>query len=269
MWERLDMRRQLRQLAVLTVMGAAAVGCGNSGPREFGKEDVTALRTMTQQFQDAYNAKDSAKVADFFAGAGALMPPNSSAVRGSDSIKGYYDIRFGEGATDLKLDPTTVNGAGSLAYLSGTYSFRNTPDGGPETRDRWQVPVDRAVVPRQHVEVRAADVEQRPASAGAAGARDQEGREEVGGATAGGAGLPPSSLSRPSRPRPDRSLRFLPGRNSRRVLRQVLLVVVLGEVEGPCPGDLGGDAAVARLGQPRLEARAALLGGALLSGVVQ
>ncbi len=136
MWERLEMRRQLRQLAVLAVMGAAAVGCGNSGPREFGKEDVATLRKMTQEFQDAYNAKDSAKVADFFSGGGALMPPNSSAVRGSDSIKGYYDIRFGEGATDLKLDPTTVNGAGSLAYLSGTYSFRNTPDGGPETRDR-------------------------------------------------------------------------------------------------------------------------------------
>jgi ketosteroid isomerase-like protein len=136
MWEKLDMRRQLKRLAVLAVMGAAAVACGNSVPREFGKEDVAALRTMTQQFQDAYNAKDSAKVAGYFSGAGALMPPNSSAVRGSDAIKGYYDIRFSEGATDLKLDPTTVNGSGSLAYLKGTYSFRNTPEGGPETRDR-------------------------------------------------------------------------------------------------------------------------------------
>ena len=130
------MRRQLSNLAVLAVMGAAAVACGSSGPREFGKEDGAALRKMTQEFQDAYNAKDSARVAQCFSGSGALMPPNSSAVRGSDAIKGYYDLRFGEGATDLKLDPTTVNGAGTLAYMAGTYSFRNAPDGGPETRDR-------------------------------------------------------------------------------------------------------------------------------------
>ncbi len=130
------MQRQLRNLAVLAVMGAAAVGCGNGGPREFGKEDVTTIRKMTQDFQDAYNAKDSTKLAQFFGGSGAVMPPNSSVVRGSDAIKGYYDIRFGEGATDLKLDATTVNGQGSIAYLSGTYSLRNAPEGGPETRDR-------------------------------------------------------------------------------------------------------------------------------------
>ena len=130
------MRRQLRHLVVLAVMGAAALGCGNTGPREFGKEDADAIRKMTQDFQDAYNAKDSAKLAQFFSGSGAVMPPNSSAVRGQDAIKGYYDVRFGEGATDLKLDTASINGQGSLAYLSGTYSFRNAPQGGPETRDR-------------------------------------------------------------------------------------------------------------------------------------
>jgi len=91
---------------------------------------------MTQDFQAAYNAKDAAKAAGFFSGAGVLMPPNSSAVRGSDAIQGYYEVRFGEGATDLDIQPTEVNGQGSIAYMSGTYSFRNVPEGGPETRDR-------------------------------------------------------------------------------------------------------------------------------------
>src|SRR5512139_153235 len=45
------------------------------------------------------------------------------------------------------------------------------------------------------------------------------------------------------------------------VLRQVLLVVVLGEVERAGRHDLGGDVAVAALPQPRREGRPRLLGG--------
>ena len=51
------------------------------------------------------------------------------------------------------------------------------------------------------------------------------------------------------------------------VLRQVLLVVVLGVVEGGRRGDLGGDRPVAVPSQLGLEARAAGLGGGQLGGV--
>jgi ketosteroid isomerase-like protein len=129
------MRRELCSLAIIGVLGAL-LACGGSGPREFGRTDTDAIRKMTQDFQAAYNAKDAAKLATFFSGAGVLMPPNSSAVRGPDAIRGYYEVRFGEGATDLNLQPNEINGQGSIAYMSGTYSFRNAPEGGPDTRDR-------------------------------------------------------------------------------------------------------------------------------------
>ena len=193
------MRRQLSNLAVLAVMGAAAVACGSSGPREFGKEDGAALRKMTQEFQDAYNAKDSARVAQCFSGFGwrpCRPTPRPCGVR--SAIKGYYDLRFGEGATDLKLDPTTVNGAGTLAYMAGTYSFRNAPTAGPKPATVASSCGLRGCSPRQRLAVRGADVEQRPAAAGARAPGREEGRQEVGGQTGGRRRPSPSRLSRPS-----------------------------------------------------------------------
>jgi ketosteroid isomerase-like protein len=65
-----------------------------------------------------------------------LFPPNRSALRGADPIRGYYRTRFAEGATDLVVDLKDIAGSGTLAYASGTYSFRNRPESGIETRDR-------------------------------------------------------------------------------------------------------------------------------------
>ena len=133
------MRRQgWMGVMAVALVGALLAGCGGGGSqqREFGKTDVETLRKMHEDFEAAYNAKDAAKLVTFFPGAGVLMPPNSSTVRGPDAIKGYYEVRFGEGATDLQLEPAEINGQGSLAYMDGTYSFRNAPEGKPETRDR-------------------------------------------------------------------------------------------------------------------------------------
>lgn len=123
--------------STVAVAAALLAACGGgSTERPFGREDVAAIRQLIDGFVAAYNAKDADKAVSYFSGAATLMPPNSSAVHGPESIKGYYEIRFGQGATDLQVEPGEIQGSGTLAYIVGTYSLRLASEGGPETRDR-------------------------------------------------------------------------------------------------------------------------------------
>lgn len=129
----------LGRVVAVAVVSLALVGCGGGGaaPAEFGKEDAEALKKTVQDFSAAYNTKDAAKTASFFAGSATVMPPNSSTVRGQDSIKGYYDARFGEGGQGLALELKDFGGVGNLAFMSGNYEVKVVPPGGgEEKRDR-------------------------------------------------------------------------------------------------------------------------------------
>jgi uncharacterized protein (TIGR02246 family) len=120
----------------LAVMVSSACSGGAQGP-EFTRADGEAIRKQIQEFASAWNAKDTAKVVEYFTANGVVMPPNASTVRGHDSIRGYYDARFGGGGSDLVLEPKDVGGFGTIAYISGTFSSRTAPpDGKPATRDR-------------------------------------------------------------------------------------------------------------------------------------
>ena len=65
------------------------------------------------------------------------MPPNSSTLRGEESIQGFFKERFAEGATELTLEVRDLNGLVTNAILTGSFSVRLVPpDGKPESRDR-------------------------------------------------------------------------------------------------------------------------------------
>jgi uncharacterized protein (TIGR02246 family) len=132
---------QLPRLMAVVVLGLTLAGCsGNGGaqPQEFTKEDNAAVRQLVTDFLAAYNAKDPVKASSFFPGGGVLMPPNSSTLRGEESIRGFYKERFAEGATELTFEPRDLNGVGTTAIMTGSFSVRVvSPDGKqPETRDR-------------------------------------------------------------------------------------------------------------------------------------
>jgi ketosteroid isomerase-like protein len=128
------MRGHFGIVAVLTVL---LVGCsGPSGPT-FTREDGDAIKAILSNYLTAYNKGDSEAIGAFYSGNSTMFPPNSSSIRGNDSIKSYFDIRFKrDGATDLRVDSIATQGEGNLAIVTGTYSLRNVPAGGPETRDR-------------------------------------------------------------------------------------------------------------------------------------
>ena len=126
------------------MMAAAALvvalaACSAPAQHEFGKPDRDNITKLVQDFTTAYNAKDAAKITTLFTGGAGLMPPNASTVRGTDSIRDYFVGRFAQGATDLLIEPKDIAGSGTLAYISGTYSLKLAPVGGPERKDRGKL----------------------------------------------------------------------------------------------------------------------------------
>ena len=128
--------RACSSVLVASVFGLLLAACSAPAPREFGRPEIESINKQIQEFITAYNAKDAAKVASLFTGGAMVMPPNASTVQGSQSIQEYYVRRFGEGASDLSLEPTNVQGAGPLAYASGNYRLKMAPPGGPVRPDR-------------------------------------------------------------------------------------------------------------------------------------
>ena len=120
--------------AIVVALGLAA--CSAPVAREFGKTDIDSINQMFQEFITTYNAKDATKLVTFFMPGGVVLPPNASAVRGTENVREYYVRRFARGASDLKLEPRDIAGSGSLAFANGDYSLNMAPPDGPVRRDR-------------------------------------------------------------------------------------------------------------------------------------
>jgi len=65
-----------------------------------------------------------------------VMPPNESLSRGRNFVEQYYTSRFGEGASELALQPNEIKGSGTLAVAMGDYRLTLAPPQGPRRRDR-------------------------------------------------------------------------------------------------------------------------------------
>ena len=120
--------------SVITLTGIA--GCGGSAAPQFAVSETNVIRQRTADFAAAFNAKDVDKIVGIYSPETVFMPPNAPALRGRDSLGAFYKDLYAQGATELKMDSTTVGGHGSLAYESGSYSLNRRPPSGPHTRDR-------------------------------------------------------------------------------------------------------------------------------------
>jgi uncharacterized protein (TIGR02246 family) len=128
------MRATSSALAVILMF--VVDGCSGRSGEEFDQADRDTISKLMQDLIVAYNAKEAAKVAALFADNGAVMPPNASTVQGTASVRSYYEQRFAQGASDLKLEIGDILGAGTMAYATGNYFLNMAPPGGAVRRDR-------------------------------------------------------------------------------------------------------------------------------------
>ena len=107
--------------AVAVVAGLLMTGCFGSSEPGFTRDDGDAIRQINQDYATAFNAYDVEAIVGLFSGDAVFMPPNSSTVRGSESIGGFYNTLFSEGESEIELEVSEVGGEGTLAFASGTY----------------------------------------------------------------------------------------------------------------------------------------------------
>lgn len=128
---------QLRVVVFVVAVAVVFAGCSGPKPIEYDKTDTERIKTLEQDYAAAFNAKDLAKAVTYYSGGAVFMPPNSSTLRGQESIQGYLKSLVDAGATELSLTPTEVGGVGTLAYASGTFAMKTRPPaGGDERRER-------------------------------------------------------------------------------------------------------------------------------------
>ena len=111
-------------------------GCSNNAGPIFDIADQERIKGVIQQLTSAFNAKDAVKAAALYTPEAVVMPPNKVLSRGRNFVEQYYVARFGEGATDLALQPNEVKGSGTFAVAMGDYRLVLAPASGPRRRDR-------------------------------------------------------------------------------------------------------------------------------------
>lgn len=94
-----------------------------------GKTDP-AITKLAKEFEVAFNAKDAAKVAAFYAEEATVNPPNEAAVHGRKNIQAWMQKMMDMGLGNMVLTPTESAISGTIAYEAGTYSMTMTPAGG-------------------------------------------------------------------------------------------------------------------------------------------
>ncbi len=86
-------------LMLLCVMCAASAG-----------EDEERLKTTSQAWEDAFNARDATALAALYAPDGMLLPPNAEFVQGRESIEEFW-AGFIESVTgELEIQEALVQG---------------------------------------------------------------------------------------------------------------------------------------------------------------
>lgn len=124
----------MRNLGVAITVAAAFVVTGIVQGQ--GKTDPT-LNKLAAEWGAAYNAKDAAKLASFYAEDAVYMAPNQPMVKGRANIEAQFKRELQEGFTNLELKPMESAIAGSQAFEAGTASV--TGPGGRTENSKYLV----------------------------------------------------------------------------------------------------------------------------------
>lgn len=117
--------------ALCIVASVGAAGCQAPADAALGTADATALRAALEAYVDAANAGDAARWASLYTQDAVMMPPNSPVVEGRAAIESWLAM-LPVKIMDAEGTALEVEGAGSLAYVRGTYSMSLQVPGLPE-----------------------------------------------------------------------------------------------------------------------------------------
>ena len=79
-----------------------------------------ALDKLAVAFAEAFNAKDAARVASFYAEDAIVMAPDQTMIRGRRNVEAYYVRGFRQDVSNFRLVPIESRITGSHAFEAGT-----------------------------------------------------------------------------------------------------------------------------------------------------
>jgi ketosteroid isomerase-like protein len=95
-----------------------------------------AIQQLDAQFMRTANARNAAAlVKAFYTRDAVLMPPNLAAAKGHAEIQKVFQGLIDSGFTGIKLETTTIESSGDLAYGRGRYELSMEPPGGAPVQD--------------------------------------------------------------------------------------------------------------------------------------
>ncbi len=113
-------------ILILTLAGA---GCASTAERVQPGADAAALHARQSEFLGALEARDAARVSEFFTDDAVLHVAGMPAIQGRRAIRSFYDnvFRF-LASSEATAGEIRLSAAGDLAYVTG------------ESRNRFQSP---------------------------------------------------------------------------------------------------------------------------------
>jgi uncharacterized protein (TIGR02246 family) len=94
-----------------------------------GQARSVVLDKLIAGLVTAFNAKDMATLASFYAEDATWLPPNAPMIKGRSTLEAAFRKQFA-GPAVLKLTPTESVIAGDLAFSVGTYTVTVPVEGG-------------------------------------------------------------------------------------------------------------------------------------------
>jgi uncharacterized protein (TIGR02246 family) len=79
-----------------------------------------ALDKLAAAFAEAFNARDAARVASFYADDAIVMPPDQAMVKGRSNVEAYYARGFRQEIANFRLQPIESATTGTHAFEAGT-----------------------------------------------------------------------------------------------------------------------------------------------------
>ena len=127
----------LNRFVLLALSLVIVAGCGGGNTEVFTRADGEEIRSMLQEFSETLGENDASALLGDYSGNAVVMPPNSSTVRGPESIEGFFGALFSEGKASLVLEPRDLEAEGTLALINGSYILEIAAEGDSEgQRDR-------------------------------------------------------------------------------------------------------------------------------------
>ncbi len=119
------------------LLGGLVVTAALAGPvqAQSAKDEIEAV---IGQFEEAFNGKDAAAIAELYTEDAAIFPPDAPRIDGREGIGNYWRGAIDAGVTDMALTAVEIEAHENMAHEVGTFTLKAPGEGGASTEVKGQ-----------------------------------------------------------------------------------------------------------------------------------